>query len=370
MILEIVTELVRTGRAEMLEQLREDVPAGLIEMQGIPGLGAAKIRQIHETLGIETLADLEAAARDGRLAALPRFGQRTAQNILKGIAFLRQASQWRLSHHAAHEARAVQEALARLPHVARGVRRRRSAAPDGDRPRTGHRARGRRAAGRSLPPSRVAAGEQRDRRRRRAARHAAPGRRRRGAGDRDAAAEPRRGAGAGHRQRSASCRARTASGGARVRPLRRGALGRQPLRPHADRGGALRNARTAVDPARAARNAARSSTCPCRACWSTEDLRGFLHCHTTASDGTQHGRRNRRGVPRRGVLVRRHHRSFARRGLCRRPWRRCGAEPVGRDRPRSTANSPDSGCSRGSRATSWSTARSIIRTKCWRASIS
>ncbi len=116
-ILEIVTELVRTGRAEMLEALREDVPAGLIEMQGISGLGAAKVRQIHETLGIETLAELEEAARDGRLAALPRFGQRTAQNILKGIAFLRQASQWRLSHHAAHEARAVQDALARLPHV-------------------------------------------------------------------------------------------------------------------------------------------------------------------------------------------------------------------------------------------------------------
>ncbi len=116
-ILEIVTELVGTGRAEVLEELREDVPAGLIEMQGISGLGAAKVRQIHETLGIETLAELEDAARDGRLAALPRFGQRTAQNILKGIAFLRQASQWRLSHHAAHEAGAVREALARLPHV-------------------------------------------------------------------------------------------------------------------------------------------------------------------------------------------------------------------------------------------------------------
>jgi DNA polymerase (family X) len=116
-ILDIVSELVRTGRAEVLEDLREDVPAGLIEMQGISGLGAAKVRQIHETLGIETLADLEEAARDGRLAALPRFGQRTAQNILKGIAFLRQASQWRLSHHAFQEAEAVRHALAGLPHV-------------------------------------------------------------------------------------------------------------------------------------------------------------------------------------------------------------------------------------------------------------
>jgi DNA polymerase (family 10) len=116
-ILQIVKELVITGRAGILEQLREDVPAGLVDMLGIPGLGVAKIRQIQETLGIETLPDLEAAARDGRLAALPRFGTRTAEKILKGIAFLRQASQWRLSHHAAQEAESFREAFARLPHV-------------------------------------------------------------------------------------------------------------------------------------------------------------------------------------------------------------------------------------------------------------
>jgi DNA polymerase (family 10) len=116
-ILQIVKELVTTGRAGILEQLRDDVPAGLVDMLGIPGLGVAKIRQIHETLGIETLPDLETAARDGRLAALPRFGTRTAEKILTGIAFLRQASQWRLSHHAAQEAESFREAFARLPHV-------------------------------------------------------------------------------------------------------------------------------------------------------------------------------------------------------------------------------------------------------------
>lgn len=116
-ILQVIQELAATGRAEMLEQLREDVPPGLVEMLGISGLGVAKIRTIHETLGIETLGDLEVAARDGRLAALPRFGERTAQNILKGITFLRQASEWRLSHHAQAESRALADALARLPHV-------------------------------------------------------------------------------------------------------------------------------------------------------------------------------------------------------------------------------------------------------------
>lgn len=126
---QLVAELVATGRCSLLEELREMVPPGLVEMLQISGLGVARIRQIHETLGIETLPELEAAARDGRLAALPRFGQKTADNIVRGIAFLRQASAFRLAHHAREEAEALRAALERLPgvlqaHVAGDVRRR------------------------------------------------------------------------------------------------------------------------------------------------------------------------------------------------------------------------------------------------------
>jgi DNA polymerase (family 10) len=115
--LQIVTELATTGRASLLEDLREQVPAGLVEMLAISGLGVAKIRQIHEVLDIDSLPELEAAALDGRLAKLPRFGQKTSENILKGIAFLRQASAFRLSHHALEEAQGLKKALERLPGV-------------------------------------------------------------------------------------------------------------------------------------------------------------------------------------------------------------------------------------------------------------
>jgi len=128
--LEAITELVTTGRSALLEELRNQVPAGLVEMLSVSGLGVAKIRQIHETLAIDSLPELEAAASDGRLAGLPRFGQKTADNIRKSIAFLRQASAFRLAHHAADEARALTEALARVPGVlhatAAGEVRRRS----------------------------------------------------------------------------------------------------------------------------------------------------------------------------------------------------------------------------------------------------
>ena len=133
--LQIVTELVETGRATMLEELREQIPPGLVEMLEISGLGVAKIRQIHAVLGIDSLPDLEAAAQDGRLAKLPRFGARTSENILKAIAFLRQASSFRLMHHAGDEAEGLRAALERLPGVrtavvAGDVRRRREVVKD------------------------------------------------------------------------------------------------------------------------------------------------------------------------------------------------------------------------------------------------
>jgi DNA polymerase (family X) len=127
--LQIAAELINTGKAGFLEELREQIPPGLVEMLSISGLGVAKIRQIHEVLGIDSLPDLEAAALDGRLAKLPRFGHKTSENILKSIAFLRQASTYRLSHHAAEEAESLRLALSRLPgvnaaYIAGDVRRR------------------------------------------------------------------------------------------------------------------------------------------------------------------------------------------------------------------------------------------------------
>lgn len=119
--LQIVRELVETGHSSMLEDLRRQVPAGLVEMLAISGLGVAKIRQIHQTLGIETVPELEAAARDGRLSGLPRFGPRTSENILKGIALLRRTSGYRLFHHAADEAEELRSALTTLPGVAQAI---------------------------------------------------------------------------------------------------------------------------------------------------------------------------------------------------------------------------------------------------------
>src|SRR5438105_1744847 len=135
--LELVGELLRTGQSKLLEGLRGDMPAALAEMLKISGLGVTKIRQIWENLRIGNIEELEAAARDGRLAQLPRFGKKTAENVLKGIAFLRQVSEFRLFYHARGEANAIAQALGTMPEVARvvvagSVRRRREIIRDLD----------------------------------------------------------------------------------------------------------------------------------------------------------------------------------------------------------------------------------------------
>ena len=117
--LAVVRELVEAGESTMLDRLRESTPEGLLEMLRVPGLGPAKIHLIHQQLGVDTLRELEQAARDGRLAELRGFGPRTSEKILKGIAFLRQSDALVLHSHAAAEAARLLAAVSDEPDVLR-----------------------------------------------------------------------------------------------------------------------------------------------------------------------------------------------------------------------------------------------------------
>jgi len=128
--LQIIVEVLATGRSTVLDNLRQEVPSGLVDMMQVSGLGVAKIRQIHGSLGIETLPELEHAAQDGRLASLPRFGPKMAQKVLRSLQFLKRVGELRLFHHARAEAEELLPALQALDGVASaaivgGIRRRR-----------------------------------------------------------------------------------------------------------------------------------------------------------------------------------------------------------------------------------------------------
>ncbi|MBC8087308.1 MAG: histidinol-phosphatase [Phycisphaerae bacterium] len=110
-VLPVLRELFESNSSTLLESLQEKTPEGLLEMLLVPGLGPAKIRLIHDGLHVETLQELEQAARDGRLASLAKFGVKTAEKIRKGIADLRASGAPVLWGHANSEAERLRAGL-------------------------------------------------------------------------------------------------------------------------------------------------------------------------------------------------------------------------------------------------------------------
>ena len=80
-----VSELLTTGRLSTLERLRgESDPLALLA--SVPGIGHILADRIHHELGVESLEELEVAAFDGRLAALPRFGDKRLAGVRDALA--------------------------------------------------------------------------------------------------------------------------------------------------------------------------------------------------------------------------------------------------------------------------------------------
>jgi len=80
-----IVEMIRTGRWSRLERQRNEVPPGAL-LRAVPGIGPELAARIHGSLGIDRLEDLEAAAHDGRLGALPGIGPRRLQGIRTSLA--------------------------------------------------------------------------------------------------------------------------------------------------------------------------------------------------------------------------------------------------------------------------------------------
>jgi DNA polymerase (family 10) len=114
-----LAELAETGRLDYHERLRTQVPAGLLDMLRVPGVGPKTVRLVSTELGIDSLEGLRAAAEAGRLRAVKGLSERTEQNVLDGIARIERRSD-RLLLHDADEM--VTGLIASLRDV-RGVRR-------------------------------------------------------------------------------------------------------------------------------------------------------------------------------------------------------------------------------------------------------
>jgi DNA polymerase (family 10) len=81
-----IATLVRTGRLPLLDQMAKKVPAPLVAMTRIEGLGPKRAQALHKALKIRSLEDLARAARSGRIREVPGFGPRTEQLIAERVA--------------------------------------------------------------------------------------------------------------------------------------------------------------------------------------------------------------------------------------------------------------------------------------------
>lgn len=88
-IAEKIKELIDTGKLKSYEDLKKTLPPGLTEMLSIPTMGPKKIKYLFDNLGISNIGELECACMENRLADLPSFGEKTQNNILKGIGILK-----------------------------------------------------------------------------------------------------------------------------------------------------------------------------------------------------------------------------------------------------------------------------------------
>lgn len=78
-------EICATGTCALLEQLREQTGPGVAELLRVPGLGPRRVKALHDTLHVRSLADVAEAAREGRIHDVPGFGEKTEQRLLETV---------------------------------------------------------------------------------------------------------------------------------------------------------------------------------------------------------------------------------------------------------------------------------------------
>ena len=132
-----ITTLVTTGSLPFLDNLKAEIPAGVVAMLQLPGLGAKKVKALFETLQIDSIEKLKASCDAGEVAKLKGFGEKTQSRILEGISFLGQVGKRVRIDLAEGLGQALLEKIQAMPGVIRSsvcgsLRRRRETVADID----------------------------------------------------------------------------------------------------------------------------------------------------------------------------------------------------------------------------------------------
>lgn len=112
-----IEEITTKGQHSALEELRKQIPGGVLDMLRIPGVGPKKVSVFFNELGLKSLEDLKAACEAGRLSKLKGFGKKTEESILANIALATEQSQRTSISDARAAAEAIVEDLKQLKEV-------------------------------------------------------------------------------------------------------------------------------------------------------------------------------------------------------------------------------------------------------------
>lgn len=114
-----ILEIAKTGDCKTHRALREEVPAGLLELLAIPRVGPKTIAKVHDEIGISSIEQLEEAAKSHTLEGISGLGAKIEENILKGIEQYRRYKGRKLLSEALPRAESIVHELKKLDAVER-----------------------------------------------------------------------------------------------------------------------------------------------------------------------------------------------------------------------------------------------------------
>lgn len=112
-----IQEIVTTGQHAGLEDLKKQVPSGVLDMLRIPGVGPKKVSVFFNDLGLKSLEELKAACETGQISQLKGFGKKTEESILANIGQAAEHAQRISIADARAAAETIVEDLRKLPEV-------------------------------------------------------------------------------------------------------------------------------------------------------------------------------------------------------------------------------------------------------------
>lgn len=113
----VIYEYYETGSAKEYEELLKKVPPGIHDVLRIRGLGAKKVKLLFEELGIDSIEKLEQQCKDGKVAEVKGFSDKSVEKILEEIKRIKKSSGYMLLSMAVERSRKIIEQLSNLKSI-------------------------------------------------------------------------------------------------------------------------------------------------------------------------------------------------------------------------------------------------------------